>query len=148
MEHGAIVNLISLGCFKQVAEHFSLFSKAVDDVFASVCYRGLKEEGEIAQDRSHFFAIDGNSAEELCEEDHVDHKGNGEQGVLADVVGGDGVDAAEEDSRGVLVESSFGVADEGHVLDDDHVVEVVSVGVQRLVGHDLVVQTPRLGLFL
>ena len=147
MQHGSIINLVALGGFQEVTKHFSLPREAIDDEFISISNGSLKEEREIAQNGSHFFTIDGNSAEELSQENHINHKRYCEQGVLTDVVGRDGVDAIKEDSRRVLVQSAFGVSDEGDVLDDHDVVHVVAVRVQSLVVHDCVVHNSGLGGF-
>ena len=66
------------------------------------------------------------AANELSEEDEVEDDGGGQQGVLARVVDGQRVAAAHEDLRDILVHGPLGVGDGWHVLDDDHVVWVLT----------------------
>ena len=67
----------------------------------------LEEEGKVGEDWAHGLAIDLHSGEEFYENDHIDHEWGGKEGVLAHVVGVDGVDTVHEDGAGVLIKGSL-----------------------------------------
>jgi len=126
-----------------------LSRETVHDILFVVGDWGLEEERKVREDGAEFLVVDLHSGEELSEDDHVVHERGGEEGVLADVVGGDRVGTVHEDLGGVLVHGSLGVTDEGDVLDDDFVVDfVVVLWVENFVRSHGVVEDSSLGDFL
>ena len=109
----------------------------------------LEEEGKVGKDGAHLLIIDLHSAEKFGKNEHVEHEGCGKKGVLAHVVGADGVDATHEDLRRVFIHSALGISNEWNVLDDDLVVNTfLSDGVQDVVTGHSVVENTSLGHFL
>jgi len=148
-KEGAIIGLDAGGGLEQVDEALSLSGEAVDDVLLVVGGWGLEEEAEVGEDWAHGLVVDLHPGEQLAEDDHIDHQGSGEERVLTNVVGGNGVGAVHEDAAGVLVEGALRVLHEGYVLDDNLVVDVVvAFGVQNRVGLDGIVENAGLGNLL
>lgn len=145
-EESLIVRADAGGRLEEVDQGLTLSREAVHNVLGVIRNRRLEEEGQVGEDGSESFAVDVDSAEELAEDEHVDHDGHGQQRVLTDVVRGDGVHSVHENLGGVLVEGSLGVTHEGHILNDDLVVDVVlSLGVEDGVALDRVVEDTALG---
>jgi hypothetical protein len=76
--------------------------------------------------------INPHSWQKLSENNHIDHDRDSEERVFADVVWWDGIDSIHEDLRGVLVEGTLGIPNEGDILDDDFVIDVIlALGVEN-----------------
>mmetsp|Transcript_48962 Transcript_48962/g.123168 ORF Transcript_48962/g.123168 Transcript_48962/m.123168 type:complete len:512 (+) Transcript_48962:227-1762(+) len=108
-------------------------------------HRCLEEEREVAEHRverrelGFFFGLVLNATEELGEDDQIEHDRSGQQRVLTDVVGGDGVLATHEDLGGVLVHGTLAVTDVREVLDHNAVIRMLSGLVEDRVRGDHVV---------
>lgn len=103
--------------------------------------RRFEEETQVGQDRAHLLLIDLHSGEQFTKHHHINHQRDSQKRVFADVVGGDSVHAVHEDRTGVLVQGTFGVANEGNVLNNHFVVNVFVVfRIQDRVALDGVVQ--------
>ncbi len=80
-----------------------------------------------------------NAAGQLSQQDQIQDDGSSQQTVLTHVVHGDGVVTAHEDLAHVLVHGALAVTDIGHILDDNHMVRVLSRLVQDAVaGHHVI----------
>jgi len=81
----------------------------------------------------------------LREHDQINDQGRRQERILADVEQTDGLVATHEDLGIVLVQCALVVTDGGHVLDDDSVVGVLVLLVQKVVGSDHVIHNVGLG---
>jgi len=103
--------------------------------------RGLEEEREVGKDWTHLLTVDFHSREELTEHNHVHHKGNGQEGIFADIVSADSISTIEENLGRVLIKSSLGVTDEGNVFNDNLVVNLVfTFGVKLRVSFNSIIE--------
>jgi hypothetical protein len=89
--------------------------------------------------------LERDARQQLGQQDEIDDERSGQQRVLAGVVHDDGVVAAHKDLARVLVHGALAVADVRHVLDDNHVVGMLVLGVQHAVGRHHVVDDVALG---
>jgi len=114
-------------------------------------HRGLQHVRENRQDRvegaklGHVLGLVLNAGHQLGEDDKIQDQRRGKERVLAGVVHRDGVAAAHEDLRDVLVQSALRILDGWDVLDDDQVVGLLTLLVQDVVSSNHVVDDVRLG---
>lgn len=133
--------MITTSNLKEVDQGLALSGKTVDNILGVIGDGCLEKEAEVAQAGPESLAVDLHAREQLAQNDHVDHQRHCEQTVLADVVAADGVCAAHEDARRVLVQRALAVAHERHLLDHHLVVNfIIILGLQNGVGRDGVVQ--------
>ena len=99
--------MVSSRNLQEVDESLSLSAEAVNNVLLVVGDWSLEEEAQVGEDWAHGLVVDLHSGEEFSKDDHIDHEWSGEKGVLAHVVGVDGVDTVNEDGAGVLIKGSL-----------------------------------------
>ena len=140
-QEGGVVREDTGSNLQKVSHGFSLAGEGVNDVLVMVSDRSLEEEGQVGKNGSHLLSIDLHSGEELSQNDHIEHQGDSQQGILADVVRADSVCAVHEDLGGVFVQSALTVTDERHILDHNLVVNFVfSFRIESRVALDGVVE--------
>lgn len=86
-----------------------------------------------------------NASHHLSENDEIDNQWGCQQRVLAHVEETDGLVAAHENFRVILVQSSLVVANGWHVLDHNGVIWMLSLLVQDVVGSNHIIHDIRLG---
>lgn len=140
---------------EDVGKGGSLLGQGIDDWGSRWGQWGLEHVGEDGQDWVELLvllggsgtsmSLPGDTGHHLSNNGQIQDERRGKEGVLADVGHGDGLVSSEEDLSVVLVESTLGVTDSWHVLDDDSVVWVLIWGVENRVGGNHVVDYVGLG---
>jgi len=139
---------------ENVVDASTLLEQRVDDGCVGGHQRSLQQVRQNAQDGvevleiRHAVGLVCNSLHEVCQDSQIVDNWRSQKRVFTCVVHSDGVVTAHEDFRGVLVQSSLGVTNKRHVLDNDGVVWVFSGLVEELVRGNHVVDHVALGNFL
>lgn len=148
-EQSGVIGHQTSSNLKEVGEGLSLSTERVYNILGVVGDGSLEEERKVGEDGTHNLVIDLHTGEELGENNHIDHERNGKEGIFTDVVRGNSVNTTHKDLGTVFIESSLGVTNEGNVLDDHFMINlVVTLGVKSRVGLDGIIKDTTLGDFL
>lgn len=148
-EQSGVIGHQTSSNLEEVGKSLSLSSERVDNILRVVGNGSLEEERKVGENGAHSLAVDLHTGEELSENNHIDHERYSKEGILTDVVGRDGVDTTHKDLGTVFIESSLGVTNEGNVLDDHLMIDLVAtLGVKSWVSLDGIIKNTTLGDFL
>jgi len=137
----------------------ALLTKSIHDRRTGRSERGLQHVAQDAEDAMESRVLFGlgialggstplDTGHHLSNQDQIDDERRRQKGIFTDIEDADGLVTTHKDLSVVFVESTLVVSNGGHVLDDDAVIWVLTLGIELGVGSDHVVNNIGLGDFL
>merc|ERR1719494_1723324 len=135
----------SNACSENILDTGALFEQGVDNwciFWNEWCFQQVAENRQNCMEGLEFLFgtnLHLDSLAQFGEEDQVENDRGCQQRIFARVMQHDCVGAVHHNFRGVFVHSSFRVSHIRDILDDDHVIEMLSLFVQHSVGVDHII---------